>query len=79
MRNYKVNDNLPIVFTFGGNGSDAFTTELAEQSPTAGWVPGVLVMVYTGFLSGFLSNSNVAAWVLPNQDSNTAPQTLQDA
>jgi hypothetical protein len=32
-----------------------------------------------GFPSGRLTSSNVAAWVLSNQDSSVAPQTLQDA
>ena len=32
-----------------------------------------------GFPSGRLTSSNVATWVLSNQDSSVAPQTLQDA
>jgi hypothetical protein len=32
-----------------------------------------------GFPSGRLNSSNVATWVLSNQDSSVAPQTLQDA
>jgi hypothetical protein len=40
---------------------------------------GPLGRVHTGFRSGRLTNSNVATWVLSNQDSNVAPQTLQDA
>ena len=32
-----------------------------------------------GFSSGRLTSTNVATWVLSNQDSNVAPQTLQDA
>ena len=32
-----------------------------------------------GFSSGRLTSSNVATWVLSNQDSSVAPQTLQDA
>ena len=32
-----------------------------------------------GFLSGRLTSSNVGTCVLSNQDSNVAPQTLQDA
>ena len=35
--------------------------------------------VHAGFLSGRLTSSNVATWVLSNQNSNIAPQTLQDA
>src|SRR5258708_13847067 len=31
-----------------------------------------------GFRSGRLTSSNVATWVLSNQDSNVAPQTLQE-
>src|SRR6266478_496166 len=31
------------------------------------------------FPSGRLTSSNVATWVLSNQDSSVAPQTLQDA
>ncbi len=31
-----------------------------------------------GFPSGRLNSSNVATWVLSNQDSSVAPQTLQD-
>lgn len=39
----------------------------------------VALGLYAGFLSGRLTSSNVATWVLSNQDSNVAPQTLQDA
>ena len=35
--------------------------------------------VKTGFRSGRVTSSNVATWVLSNQDSNVAPQTLQVA
>jgi hypothetical protein len=35
--------------------------------------------VHTGFRSGRLTSSNVATWVLSNQDSTVAPQTLQVA
>jgi len=41
MSKHKVNKKLSIVYTFGGNGSDAFTTQLTEQSATAGWPPRV--------------------------------------
>ena len=34
---------------------------------------------HAGFLSGRLTSSNVGTCVLSNQDSNVAPQTLQDA
>jgi len=34
---------------------------------------------HAGFLSGRLTSSNVGTCVLPNQDSNVAPQTSQDA
>jgi hypothetical protein len=34
---------------------------------------------HAGFLSGRLTSSNVGTCVLPNQDSNAAPQTSQDA
>ena len=37
------------------------------------------VRLHVGFPSGRLTNSNVATWVLSNQDSSVAPQTLQDA
>jgi hypothetical protein len=40
---------------------------------------GLWGWVHAGFLSGRLTSSNVATWVLSNQDSNVAPQTLQDA
>jgi hypothetical protein len=40
---------------------------------------GPLGRVHTGFRSGRLTSSNVATWVLSNQDSSVAPQTLQDA
>src|SRR6266404_6676485 len=39
---------------------------------------GPLERVHTGFRSGRLTSSNVATWVLSNQDSNVAPQTLQE-
>ncbi len=43
-------------------------------------VPGAFgVRLQLGFASGRLTNSNVATWVLSNQDSSVAPQTLQDA
>ena len=35
--------------------------------------------VHAGFLSGRLTSSNAGTCVLSNQDSNVAPQTLQDA
>jgi hypothetical protein len=40
---------------------------------------GPLGRIHRGFRSGRLTSSNVATWVLSNQDSNVAPQTLQDA
>jgi hypothetical protein len=46
----------------------------------ASWLDRALgVRLHVGFPSGRLINSNVATWVLSNQDSSVAPQTLQDA
>ena len=43
-------------------------------------VPRALgVRFQVGFLSGRLTSSNVATWVLSNHDSSVAPQTSQDA
>jgi len=39
----------------------------------------IRVRLHRGFPSGRLTSSNVPTWVLSNQDSKIAPQTLQDA
>jgi len=39
---------------------------------------GAIPRICAGFPSGRLTSSNVATWVLSNQDSSTAPQTSQD-
>jgi len=41
--------------------------------------PRPLGRAHAGFLYGRLTSSNVGTCVLSNQDSNVAPQTLQDA
>jgi hypothetical protein len=41
--------------------------------------PRAFERAHTGFRSGRLTSSNVATWVLATQDSNVAPQSLQDA
>ena len=54
---------------------------LSFEAASVGRRPIVLrpSRVHTGFQSGRLTSSNVATWVLSNQDSNVAPQTLQVA
>jgi hypothetical protein len=59
-------DRLPMMLSF----------EAASVGPTA---QGLLGRVHSGLRSGRMTSSNVATWVLSNQDSNVAPQTLQDA
>jgi hypothetical protein len=53
---------------------DALFREAAQWAALGLWG-----WIHAGFLSGRLTSSNVATWVLSNQDSNVAPQTLQDA
>ncbi len=40
---------------------------------------GAIPRICAGFPSGRLTSSNSGTWVLSNQDSSLAPQTLQDA
>jgi hypothetical protein len=59
-------DRLPMMLSF----------EAASVGPTA---QGPLGRGHSGLRSGRMTSSNVATRVLSNQDSNVAPQTLQDA
>jgi hypothetical protein len=53
---------------------------LRLQINVASWSGSLerLGWVHNGFLSGRLTSSSVAKWVLSKQDSNKAPQTSQD-
>src|SRR6266853_5480679 len=53
----------------------------SRNETNSSWVnggAGAIPRISAGFPSGRLTSSNVATWVLSNQDSNTAPQTSQD-
>jgi len=53
----------------------------SRNETNSSWVnggAGAIPRICAGFPSGRLTSSNVATWVLSNQDSNTAPQTSQD-
>lgn len=55
----------------------------ARNETNSSWVngggAGAIPRICVSFSSGRLISSNVATWVLSNQDCNTAPQTPQDA
>jgi hypothetical protein len=55
----------------------------SRNETNSSWVngggAGAIPRICASFSSGRLTSSNVATWVLSNQDSNTAPQTSQDA
>src|SRR5713226_4430855 len=53
----------------------------SRNETNSSWVnggAGAIPRICAGFPSGRSTSSNVATWVLSNQDSNTAPQTSQD-
>jgi hypothetical protein len=56
---------------------DRFPMMLSFEAASVGGPTGL--GDHAGFLSGRLTSSNVGTRVLPNQDSNVAPQTLHDA
>jgi hypothetical protein len=57
---------------------DRFPMMLSFEDGSVGR-PRAFERAHTGFRSGRLTSSNVATWVLATQDSNVAPQSLQDA
>ena len=53
----------------------------SRNETNSSWVncgAGAIPRICAGFPSGRLTSSNMATWVLSNQDSITAPQTSQD-
>jgi hypothetical protein len=66
-------------FSVRGRYGGPFFHDALFRGRLGGAALGPLGRFHAGFLSGRLTSSNVATWVLSNQDSSVAPQTLQDA
>jgi hypothetical protein len=72
---YRESCSFGIRGRYGGSFShDALFEAASVGAAYVLWGPA-----HAGFLSGRLTSSNVGTCVLSNQDSNVAPQTLQDA
>jgi hypothetical protein len=75
---------LLVRLGYGQTAASASVVGMVDRFPmmlsfeAASWRPMGLGD-HAGFLSGRLTSSNVGTCVLPNQDSNVAPQTSQDA
>jgi hypothetical protein len=66
-------------FGVRGRYGGSFSHDALFRSYLSGRRLRPLGRAHAGFLSGRLTSSNVGTCVLSNQDSNVAPQTLQDA
>ena len=71
--------SLPINMGDAAKYNSGAHYHLADRGPKISVPRAFGVGFHTGFPSRRFISSNVETWVLSNQDSSIAPQTLQDA